>query len=1210
MFISTSEATSKDGELINQTKSVSDRYIFNTAITRSQSLVVVVGNPFLLLKIEKHMLQKYGEGAECWTPYIKQCIECKTFTYSERLRKSLEVCSDFKVLLERIYSESNKIGSTGKSKGLDSIIKAYKKVFEDMPEYRDTKVTLMSTPGAHLSWNLKEENQQNEDDENSQDNIAYTDSYECILEVESIREAKAIPMDSSKKIVKIQGIGNRKGAFDGDRVTVGIFPDNPQDKCYGRILTAERDSEVQLLCRVSHANPIIFYPIDNKNPLMINLPRLSRNLIQRKNRMNIRDMIDNGLKCTDVIIFDRKSLNLDSDDITLPQIRQVIPLSVARNMVFLVSLVRWEKKYRNPLGIVVGAYPKGYTKFNAERLLKLQCAVDYNEDKPISEVDAKDAERDRNLKLYDQAFTIDPKEAQNLDDALSLVRISTDEDQLEKYELGVHIVNAAKHIIKCDDEIARSSGTSVYGGEKGKIMHMLPYETRSQLSLTPGKIRDVISVTCTVTIDRQAPTSVELSNIQIEAAQIKSAIQLTYEDAQDLLDGNISTECVNSIRKFDQDNSLSLQEAIKLLYDLSHFMRRGRLKSDAAYVYDSNEYEESLCWQSHLLVEELMIWANSEVARDIHSSYPDAAILRTQPPPNIEETRKHVDENENVLLHSLYLSRYLQTSDAQIHSADIPFVIPIDTLKKIHKALSDRNLVLLTSLLSSDQFYPQLAAVSSKFRSVLSRALYCCTEKDRNDASAYRHDSLCLDEYTHFTSPLRRYVDIEVQRMLLENWKRPRRDFKHEEHTKLCSYLNKKVSNASKFEKEIKRVKLAFDLTSSSEVHSCFICQSLKGTVELTFPQFKLKQLPIKARRLRINDLIPEKAANGSQLYSWNLQITSLSRDLAASILESSPLSIVSDSNDSSSSNISMKAFCCLNSSDSTLDTEYFKASQQSLVVELSPNNWAKALQFVRSPTKEGMDNIKKLLPVVPLLPSSCSADPINQQKAYSFLDCNIEVSLEPSSVLKVWLTWSMREPLISPAIQLVELSPLLRICVQHNSHPAECFSDPNLKQASKAVYASIEEYIDLWKAVLLAEAAEKSVKECQPMIIRDVHLQWPNLVIPKECVEEPYYVPSDDVKIVFPKSFKDQCYEFFKVNVGTLVCVRYGCDPHCSVRAVFHFVVHRIDGRDDDDKEISISVKHIGEMNCRISEDVKKMLESNRFTCEIQIILMSHSHM
>ena len=79
--------------------------------------------------------------------------------------------------------------------------------------------------------------------------------------------------------MKIQGIGNRKGAFDGDPVTVGIFPDNPEDKCYGRILTAERDSEVQLLCRVSHANPIIFYPIDNKNPLMINLPHLSRNLI-------------------------------------------------------------------------------------------------------------------------------------------------------------------------------------------------------------------------------------------------------------------------------------------------------------------------------------------------------------------------------------------------------------------------------------------------------------------------------------------------------------------------------------------------------------------------------------------------------------------------------------------------------------------------------------------------------------------------------------------------------------------------------------------------------------------------------------------------------------------------------------------------------------------------------------------------------------------
>ena len=934
----------------------------------------------------------------------------------------------------------------------------------------------------------------------------------------------------------------------------------------------------------------------DKNPIVINLPHLSK----RKNGIDI-ERIKNELRCTNVIVFDPNSLGDDS----FPQIEQSIPLYVARDMVFLVTLVKWGKKCPIPIGMVIDAYPKGYTPFYAEHLLKSEYSVEYNEDEPIREDDAKDISTDQNLKFYDQAFTIDSTKAQNLNNALSIVRISTDKDQLEEFQLGVHVVNAAKHNIESEqnnepDAIARSRGISVYGGEKGKIMHMLPYETRSHLSLTPGKIRDVISVTCTVTIDRQAPTSLELNDIQIESAQIKSAIQLTYEDAQDLLDGK--KEIPNSVRKFNQDKkNLPLQEAIRLLYDITRVMRHRRLKSDAAFVYKCNDYEESLCWQSHLLVEELMIWANSEAAKNIHSYFPNAAILKTQPSPSIEEIRRYVEENKHVMLHSLYLSHYLQTSGVQRPSAGVPLKIPIDTLEKIHKALSDRNLVLLTSLLSTDQFYPQLAAASSKLHSILSRAEYHCTKEDKNNASVYHHDNLCL---AHFTSPLQ-CVDIEVQQMLLNNSKQ-NTEVKRKWYTEFCTSMNRKIHSASKFEQEMKRVKVAMNLVSSSEVYSCFISQSLKGTIQLAFPQFELKQLPIEARELRINSLIPEIVADDqpdSQLYSWSVYVTSLkSDDLAASILKSPFLFMNINSSGFADSNI--KAFCG-QSLSSVLDIEYFKASQQNQVVEISPSNWEEALQFIKDPTEEKMDRIRQFLPNLPHWSPSYSADFIKPQKKYLFLDSSIKVSLETSSMLKVWLTRSMREPLISPAIQLMKLAPLLHICVQHNSHPAECFSDPNLKQASKAEYASVEEYVDLWKVVLLAEAAEKSIKESHPVIIRDVYLKWPKLIIPEECFEEPYYVPSNYVKMAFPKDFKDQCHEFFKVDIGTLVCVRYGTDPHHPVKAVFHFVVHRIIDDEPDKVTILILMKPVGIANCQVSESMKCVVEAEESTCEVQIIIL-----
>ena len=64
LFLSTFEATNLDGSTRNPTKSIVDPYVVNTAVSRARSLVVSVGNPYLLLSMEKHMCKKYGEKAK------------------------------------------------------------------------------------------------------------------------------------------------------------------------------------------------------------------------------------------------------------------------------------------------------------------------------------------------------------------------------------------------------------------------------------------------------------------------------------------------------------------------------------------------------------------------------------------------------------------------------------------------------------------------------------------------------------------------------------------------------------------------------------------------------------------------------------------------------------------------------------------------------------------------------------------------------------------------------------------------------------------------------------------------------------------------------------------------------------------------------------------------------------------------------------------
>lgn len=100
--MSTSEPLKEDGSpSLDPTKSLSNPYVFNTANTRAESLVVGVGNPFLLLKTEKHMVEQYGPKANCWSRYLKHCIENSTLTFTESLRVNEKFHTNkLKILIE------------------------------------------------------------------------------------------------------------------------------------------------------------------------------------------------------------------------------------------------------------------------------------------------------------------------------------------------------------------------------------------------------------------------------------------------------------------------------------------------------------------------------------------------------------------------------------------------------------------------------------------------------------------------------------------------------------------------------------------------------------------------------------------------------------------------------------------------------------------------------------------------------------------------------------------------------------------------------------------------------------------------------------------------------------------------------------------------------------------------------------------------------
>ena len=1238
IFIGTSEITymkddpksgHMEGEPQNHTKSISDRYVFNTAITRSQYLVVAVGNPLLLLHIEKCMKEKYGEKAvDCWSQFMRQCLECNTFHFTPEAKSEFRnENSKFMSLREALYKNLFPTKQVEvipdvemNEKASDSILNAYKRELEKIPECRKAKLILSSVQESDLAWimsDISDQKVSTTQTDNKQEEELYEDTYKCILECHSYRKAEAIPINKEKKVVIIRGSGNRIPAFNGDTVLVGVFPNNPEDKCYGRVLEVQnRGHEPRFLCKVSHRNPVIFYPIDELNPSFCNLPRISRDLLYRRDRGAVEVELESR---KDVVVFSSNSVGINIREGKIPPIEQIIPLSVAKDMLFIVAFIQWKKDYRIPLGIVIGAMPKGFTAFSAERLLKMKHRIEYDDD-CTDEISVHAQCGLKSGTLYDHVFTIDPEGAQNLDDAVSFIKLDS-QSEFETYQVGVHIVNCAKHIESGgeDDKRARSRGTSVYGGHEGKIMQMLPAETREKLSLKPNRIRDVLSVVANVTIGSNG-IEVEESTTVIEQAQIKSSIQLTYMTAQQIMDGSEVPELNPEIHIFDsKSDQPSLSKTLQLLFKVALRLRQIRLQSDAAYAYDLNDPEESYCWQTHMLIAELMIWANSIIATRIHAAYPHAALLRRQPEPNQEILRNFVDQHQNATNMSLALSCLAST--VQQEATGGYFILAASTLNQIREALSTKNLIHLTSLISSDRYHPQIAAVLSKLRSLYPKAEYCCTDKGEKD-SLYQHYSLKLNNYTHFSSPLRRYLDIEVQRMLVQLPEVSKMDslpkeFDHNDHEKLCIQLNNKTKNANQFQKSLKEVDLAVMLSSSSEVYEVYIVENVKGAIEIWFPQLELKDLSKKEKKIPLKFLGPfanvkeeELLTNESKIFHWKIQMTSFNPDQGKFIFKIPGLLVHNEETDASDNilTIDMQIDDHDNSSHSTpntLSTIKHKASRHTPIMTAMPlSDWRKALSFVKESSATKLKELEAVFPKLSAAISPADIPKIDTRLSSPFITILHQADFKAHNVIRVWMTRSMRGSLIAPAIQLLEVSPLVRICVQHNAHPSECFSDLNLSYASKKFYSDVNEYVRLWEKVVLAEAAETSVRDSKQVIIHDVTLEWPRLSIPSNCIDEEYYQPVDSISLTLPEKYTDNCSEFIKFNEGDLVCARYGTDPHAETRAVFHMVIHKIQYEEEDETRPSkVWMKFIGEGNCRISEKMKAILDTK---CEMQLISLS----
>uniref|UniRef100_A0A8C7Y7Y3 DIS3-like exonuclease 2 n=1 Tax=Oryzias sinensis TaxID=183150 RepID=A0A8C7Y7Y3_9TELE len=339
----------------------------------------------------------------------------------------------------------------------------------------------------------------------------------------------------------------------------------------------------------------------------------------------------------------------------------------------------------------------------------------------------------------DCIFTIDPATARDLDDALSCKLLPDG-----NFEVGVHIADVSYFVKENTalDEAASQRATSVYLVQQ--VVPMLPRLLCEELcSLNPDFDRLTFSV-----IWKLTPEGKILSE-WFGRSVIRSCAKLSYDHAQSMIEAPEKLFSPNELQLDNPEHPIDeIHEAVLRLHSIAQNLRRqristGTLKLDQVKL-SFNINKESMMpnscsvyeyKDSNRLVEEFMLLANIATAHHIHRKFPDLALLRRHPPPKT----KMMEE--------------LKEMCSQL-GIDIDLSSP--------GALQES----LNNLTGKDEYSAARKAVLTHLCSrPMQMALYFCSGVLKNE-QLFKHYALNIPLYTHFTSPIRRYADIIVHRLL------------------------------------------------------------------------------------------------------------------------------------------------------------------------------------------------------------------------------------------------------------------------------------------------------------------------------------------------------------------------------------------------------------------------------------------------------------
>ncbi|XP_035027887.1 exosome complex exonuclease RRP44 [Hippoglossus stenolepis] len=393
----------------------------------------------------------------------------------------------------------------------------------------------------------------------------------------------------------------------------------------------------------------------------------------------------------------------------------------------LVAIDGWPKDSRYPNGHFVRSLGSAGDKDTEQEVLLLEHDVPHQDFSQavlsflpkmpwaITPEDMGKREDLRNLTVC----SVDPPGCTDIDDALHCRELENG-----NLEVGVHIADVS-HFIRpgnAMDKEAANRGTTVY--LCGKRIDMVPEMLSSNLCSLRSNV-ERLAFSCIWEMNHKA----EILKTRFTKSVINSKASLTYAEAQMRID--------------DASKNDDTTESLRGLNKLAKILKRHRIEKGAltlsslevrfhidSETHDPIDLQTKELMETNSMVEEFMLLANISVAQKIYDEFSECALLRKHPAPP--------PSNYDVLL------KAAKSKDVEIHT---------DSAKALADSLDGAKVD------GFPYFNTLLRILATR---CMMQAVYFCSGMD----SDFHHYGLASPIYTHFTSPIRRYADIIVHRLL------------------------------------------------------------------------------------------------------------------------------------------------------------------------------------------------------------------------------------------------------------------------------------------------------------------------------------------------------------------------------------------------------------------------------------------------------------